>query len=88
VNPTYWINPVNQNADIDCMMWSNDQMQLCYNCNSCKAGLLGNLRKEWRTVEIILIVTLVYLIGVYLTGCIAFRNAQTKAETKELFGLS
>lgn len=78
VNPTYWINPVNQNADIDCMLWSNDQMQLCYNCNSCKAGLLGNLKKEWRKVNIILIVTLVALIWVYLIGCSAFRNAQTE----------
>lgn len=53
-------------------------MQLCYNCNSCKAGLLGNLKKEWRKVNIILIVTLVALIWVYLIGCSAFRNAQTE----------
>jgi len=43
-----WTNPVNTMADSDCNLWNNDQNQLCYNCNACKAGLLGNLRKEWR----------------------------------------
>eukprot|EP01018_Ginkgo_biloba_P020992 Gb_41720 [translate_table: standard] len=78
VNPTYWISPINQNADIDCMLWSNDQTQLCYNCNSCKAGLLGNLKREWKRVNIILIVVLVAFIWIYLIGCSAFRNAQTE----------
>ncbi|CAN6906914.1 unnamed protein product [Brassica oleracea] len=43
VNPTLWQNPTNMAADADCYLWNNDQSQLCYNCNSCKAGLLGNL---------------------------------------------
>lgn len=78
VNPTVWTNPVNPNADSDCYLWNNDQAQLCYNCNSCKAGLLGNLRKEWRKVNVILIVAVVLLIWVYLIACSAFRNAQTE----------
>ncbi|EXB38830.1 hypothetical protein L484_027263 [Morus notabilis] len=78
VNPTLWINPVNQMADPDCYLWSNDQNLLCYNCNACKAGLLGNLRKEWRKANIILIVALVVLIWVYLIACSAFKNAQTE----------
>ncbi|KAK9188100.1 hypothetical protein WN944_019499 [Citrus x changshan-huyou] len=78
VNPTYWISPINSAADMDCLQWGNDQMQLCYNCDSCKAGLLANLKKEWRRVDIILIVTLVALILVYLIGCCAFRNAKTE----------
>lgn len=78
VNPTMWINPVNPVADADCAIWNNDPSQLCYNCNSCKAGLLGNLRKEWRRANIILIITVVVLIWVYLIGCSAYRNAQTE----------
>uniref|UniRef100_A0A0C9S9A5 TSA: Wollemia nobilis Ref_Wollemi_Transcript_1461_1329 transcribed RNA sequence n=1 Tax=Wollemia nobilis TaxID=56998 RepID=A0A0C9S9A5_9CONI len=78
VNPTYWISPIYPNADTDCMAWSNDQMQLCFNCNSCKAGLLGNVKREWKRINIILIVVLVALIWVYLIGCSAFRNAQTE----------
>ncbi|KAK2645406.1 hypothetical protein Ddye_020601 [Dipteronia dyeriana] len=78
VNPTLWLNPVNPTADPDCFLWNNDQSQLCYNCNSCKAGLLGNLRKEWRKANIILIVAVVVLIWVYVIACSAFKNAQTE----------
>lgn len=78
VNPTYWISPINTAADMDCLQWSNDQTQLCYSCNSCKAGLLANLKKEWKKADIILIIALVGLIVIYLIGCCAFRNAKTE----------
>lgn len=78
VNPTYWISPINNAADMDCLQWSNEQTQLCYACDSCKAGLLDNLKTEWRRANIILIITLVALIIVYLMGCFAFRNAKTE----------
>ncbi|KAK2987565.1 hypothetical protein RJ640_021619 [Escallonia rubra] len=78
VNPIMWINPTNPIADADCSIWNNDASQLCYNCNSCKAGLLGNLRREWRKANVILIVMVVVLIWVYLIACSAYRNAQTE----------
>ncbi|KAK9129883.1 hypothetical protein Sjap_010370 [Stephania japonica] len=78
VNPTYWISPINNAADMDCLQWSNDQTQLCYACDSCKAGLLANLKKEWRRANVIMIITLVALIIVYVIGCCAFRNAKTE----------
>ncbi|XP_043695883.1 protein TORNADO 2-like [Telopea speciosissima] len=84
VNPTYWISPINTAADIDCLKWSNDKTQLCYACNSCKAGLLANLKKEWRRVDnVILVITLIALICVYLVGCCALFIRNTK--TEELF---
>ncbi|XP_040971311.1 tetraspanin-2 [Gossypium hirsutum] len=76
VNPTLWTNPVNPAGDLDCNQWSNDQTQLCYNCNSCKAGLLGNFKE--RKANIILIVEVVVLIWVYIIACSAFKNAQTE----------
>ncbi|KAJ4952983.1 hypothetical protein NE237_029815 [Protea cynaroides] len=78
VNPTVWTNPTNPTADPDCYTWNNDQSELCYSCNACKAGLLGNLRKEWRRANVILIITVVAFIWVYLIGCSAFKNAQTE----------
>ncbi|XP_061368995.1 tetraspanin-2-like [Gastrolobium bilobum] len=78
VNPILWVNPVNPMADPDCYLWNNDQNQLCYKCNACKAGLLGNLRKEWRKANIILIVAVLVLIWVYVIACSAFKNAQTE----------
>ncbi|XP_057447318.1 tetraspanin-2 [Lotus japonicus] len=78
VNPILWISPVNPMADPDCYLWNNDQNQLCYNCNACKAGLLGKLRKEWRKANIILVVAVVVLIWVYLIACSAYKNAKTE----------
>ncbi|KAI3845130.1 hypothetical protein MKX03_019797 [Papaver bracteatum] len=78
VNPTYWISPINTAADMDCLMWNNDQTQLCYGCDSCKAGLLANIKNEWRRVHIILLITLIALICVYLVGCCEFRKARTE----------
>ncbi|KAF5753598.1 putative tetraspanin/Peripherin [Helianthus annuus] len=79
VNPTYWISPINNAADMDCLNWSNDQTAgLCYACDSCKAGLLENLEKEWKRANIVLTITLVLLICVYIVGCCAFRNAKTE----------
>ncbi|XP_057422325.1 protein TORNADO 2-like [Lotus japonicus] len=78
VNPTYWISPIDNAADKDCMQWSNEPTKLCYNCDSCKAGLLATLRTEWRRANVILIVAVVALIVVYLMGWFAFRNAKTE----------
>ncbi|XP_057731898.1 protein TORNADO 2-like [Arachis stenosperma] len=77
VNPTYWISPISTAADADCTRWSNDQMQLCYNCDSCKAGVLAALRKEWRAANLILLITLLPLVALYLAAFFAFRNAKT-----------
>ncbi|CAH9083928.1 unnamed protein product [Cuscuta europaea] len=78
VNPTVWSNPANVAADPDCSEWNNDSSQLCYDCNSCKAGLLGSLRREWRKSNQILIIAVVVLITVYIIACSACRNAQTE----------
>lgn len=77
VNPTYWISPISITSDMDCVLWSNNQTQLCYSCSSCKAGLLANLRKEWRRADLILVVTLLALVCVYVMGCYALRTAKT-----------
>lgn len=77
VNPTYWISPIDLSADLDCLLWSNEQTVLCYSCSSCKAGLLANIKREWRRADLILVLTLVALIVVYVLGFLAFRNAKT-----------
>ncbi|XP_021809175.1 tetraspanin-3 [Prunus avium] len=58
----------------DCTLWNNDQRQLCYSCNSCKAGVLASIRKSWRKVSVINIVVLIILVIFYVIGCAAFRN--------------
>jgi len=78
VSPTVWTSPANPAADADCAAWSNDPGQLCYACASCKAGVLGGLREQWRKATVALLVATVALIFVYVIGCSAFRNAQTE----------
>ncbi|GLJ32090.1 hypothetical protein SUGI_0646120 [Cryptomeria japonica] len=76
-NATYWDGvplPVNGTSDGDCFTWSNAQDELCYNCNSCKAGVLASVKQDWRKVAAINIVLLIFLIAVYSVGCCAFRN--------------
>ncbi|CAN6296478.1 unnamed protein product [Urochloa humidicola] len=77
VTPTYWISPISAAADPDCDAWSNEEAKFCYSCASCKAGLMQNLRREWRRADIILAVDVVALLAVYAMGCYAFRTAKT-----------
>ncbi|GLJ14853.1 hypothetical protein SUGI_0241610 [Cryptomeria japonica] len=34
-------------TDMECRRWSNQQDELCYDCNSCKAAVLANLKHDW-----------------------------------------
>ncbi|GLT93205.1 hypothetical protein SLE2022_110060 [Rubroshorea leprosula] len=66
--------------DPDCYQWNNSPMLLCYECDSCKAGVLESVRRDWHKLSVLNIVILLLLICVYSIGCCAFRNAQ-RAET-------
>lgn len=78
VNVTYWIwngnNRISSVDQTDCNAWSNDQSRLCYYCNSCKAGFLENLKRQWGKVSTVNIVMVIFLIVVYTIGCSAYRN--------------
>ncbi|XP_018500739.2 tetraspanin-3 [Pyrus x bretschneideri] len=75
VNETVWTTGAGfSGTSKDCTLWSNDQQQLCYSCNSCRAGLLASIRKSWRKVSVVNIVVLIILVIFYVIGCAAFRN--------------
>jgi len=75
VNPTTWTKAANSTStNPDCAAWSNEQNTLCYDCQSCKAGLLDNIKKQWRKVAVLNVIFLIFLIIVYSVGCCAFRN--------------
>lgn len=74
VNPTEWTGSVTTQTNPDCSAWKNDPTVLCFNCQSCKAGLLDNLKGNWKKVAVVNIVFLIFLIIVYSVGCCAFRN--------------
>ncbi|GAB2286794.1 Tetraspanin-6 [Dionaea muscipula] len=64
----------------DCYRWSNAAEVLCYECDSCKAGVLESIRGDWRKMAVLLIVMEVLLIGIYSIGCCAFHNTK-RADT-------
>ncbi|KAK6136279.1 hypothetical protein DH2020_029978 [Rehmannia glutinosa] len=85
VSPTNWTRtPTSSLTNPDCSTWSNDPNVLCYNCGSCKAGLLDNIKSDWKRVAVINIVFLVFLIIVYSIGCCAFRNNREDNSWKRL----
>ncbi|KAK7380742.1 hypothetical protein VNO78_33259 [Psophocarpus tetragonolobus] len=62
--------------DPDCYRWNNAITRSCYDCDSCKAGVLENIRRDWHNISVLNIVVLVFLIGIYSIACCAFRNAR------------
>jgi len=78
VNATNWSGTIatNATAEQDCTTWNNDATLLCYSCDSCKAGVMQNLKQDWHKIAIVNVVVLVFLIIVYSVGCCAFRNAK------------
>ncbi|GAV69390.1 Tetraspannin domain-containing protein [Cephalotus follicularis] len=74
VSPTDWTKTTTNSTNPDCSAWENDTNVLCFNCQSCKAGFLDNLKSDWKKVAIVNIVFLIFLVIVYSVGCCAFRN--------------
>ncbi|TYJ98967.1 tetraspanin-8-like [Cucumis melo var. makuwa] len=75
-NATFWTTPKAGPvvADTDCTTWSNKQNALCYDCKSCKGGILANIRKEWRRFAIFNSCVLAVITIIYCIGCCATRS--------------
>ncbi|XP_021855318.1 tetraspanin-8 [Spinacia oleracea] len=78
-NATNWEVPKSgpASSDTDCSTWNNEQNKLCYDCKSCKAGVLANLRMEWRHFLIFNLIVILILFVIYMIGCCAVRNNYT-----------
>ena len=73
---TEWnvVTSSNMTADGDCTLWNNDASKLCYNCDSCKAGVLHDIKDDWKRIAIFDAALLVLLILVFSLGCCAFKH--------------
>ncbi|OMO60917.1 Tetraspanin/Peripherin [Corchorus capsularis] len=78
-NATYWEMPESGPVveDSDCRTWNNNQKMLCYNCKSCRGGVLSNIRKEWRYLAITNIIVLVVIIITFNIGCTIRKRKKT-----------
>ncbi|XP_024521507.1 tetraspanin-8-like [Selaginella moellendorffii] len=79
-NATSWDPPSrgrSSGSNPDCARWSNDPTRLCFDCDSCKAGVVEqDIRGDWKTAAIVNIVVVAVLVLVYVVACRAFRNAK------------
>ncbi|XP_057741655.1 tetraspanin-11-like [Arachis stenosperma] len=76
-NATYWEAPKTGASwanNSDCKTWSNKEDKLCYDCNSCKGGVLANIRNQWKHLTIFNSVVCVLVTAIYVLGCFAIRN--------------
>ncbi|MCL7040797.1 hypothetical protein MKW94_024418 [Papaver nudicaule] len=63
-SPTHYDRPVSfKSSNPDCTSWNNTD--LCFNCNACKAGVLENMRMDWKIVGKISIVCVIFLILIW-----------------------
>eukprot|EP00253_Pinus_taeda_P021477 PITA_21477 len=64
----------------DCKEWSSDPDRLCYDCQSCKSGVVANIKAQWCKVGVFNGSLLIALVLVYAAGCSAFRNQRKENE--------
>ncbi|BFI17855.1 protein MpTET3b [Marchantia polymorpha subsp. ruderalis] len=76
-------SPIKHYDDPDCVIYQNDPDTMCFECDSCKAGVAQFIKKDWRLVAIINIAVLLFLVALYTVGCCARRNASRAQYSKE-----
>ncbi|GLJ14764.1 hypothetical protein SUGI_0239460 [Cryptomeria japonica] len=69
VNATYWTSTAGNFTDMECNKWSNDEDEVCYNCDSCKAGVLANVKHHLRVLAVINIMMLILMLLDFSVAC-------------------
>lgn len=82
---TSWTNPTNPFANQDCSEWNNDPKELCFDCDSCRAGVLQFAKHDWKIVGAVSVVVVVLLIIIYSMGCFAFRNNRRRRRLPPMY---
>lgn len=80
LNATYWTRPLNEEADPDCQIYSYVQNELCFNCSSCRAGVLAKVKHDWHKVAAVNIAMFIFLMLVYAAACRTFHRAHKEGK--------
>ncbi|KAL6907830.1 hypothetical protein ACP4OV_002000 [Aristida adscensionis] len=56
--------------DIDCSRWSNDHQTLCFQCDSCKAGVIVDHKEPT-----ILLAAVVFLLLLFICSCVGYHSS-------------
>ncbi|CAK7328531.1 unnamed protein product [Dovyalis caffra] len=78
-NSTFWDAPksgLGSKGD-ECHSWKNGQGTLCYDCGTCKAGYLHQVRDDWKILNIFNICFVIYLISILAFGFFYWPSAET-----------
>lgn len=78
VPPTYWNKEKGNFTNADCRLWDNRPAILCYDCASCKAGLLDRINRQWKIDANLNAVVLLVLVIVFIVGCSSLSENRTK----------
>ncbi|XP_061365210.1 tetraspanin-11 [Gastrolobium bilobum] len=83
-NATFWEVPKKGAAanNSDCNTWNNREDKLCYDCNSCKGGVLANIRNQWRHLTVFNACALLLVTVIYALGCYAIKNNRSDSRCK------
>ena len=78
-----WNKPMTTSANYssipDCDAWDNDPNVLCFDCDSCKAGLLKDMRGNLLVVAKLCLVDLIDFIILFAMGIYFFRVSRRES---------
>ncbi|CAL1408183.1 unnamed protein product [Linum trigynum] len=84
----FWIPPkkgIVAGGDPDCNGWNDKQNELCYDCQSCQASFVYNIKQQWRSLAFINVCVLILPFLVYIIGCCAqFSNSSSSSNRNYL----
>ena len=79
-SPIVWKKTKSASSNSDCKAWDNDPKVMCFDCDSCRAGILEQLIIAWRKNHFANFALIGFLSVVYGVGCCAFKNSRKKPD--------
>ncbi|VVA18123.1 PREDICTED: tetraspanin-8 [Prunus dulcis] len=80
MSPTVWKKTKNASSNSDCKAWDNNPKVKCFDCNSCRAGILEQLIIAWRKAHFFKFALIGFLSVIYSVGCCAFKESRKKPD--------
>lgn len=69
----------------DCAKWENGVDKLCFNCESCKAGVVKQVEGYWKTIAVFIASVLSLLISLYVFGICACCNNIRRGKASDTY---
>ncbi|KAK2663525.1 hypothetical protein Ddye_002099 [Dipteronia dyeriana] len=58
----------------DCLTWSDKPEKLCFECKSCKGGVLASIKRQWRVMALLNLAVIAVVLIIFIVGCCVRRN--------------